>query len=61
MFGVHGDDGSWEEDRGAIGTADEDVRLAAVAKRFHDMGSREEVSLFVDEETVAKEAVVVAA
>src|SRR6266446_6814340 len=61
VFGVHGDGGGWEKDRGAIGAADEDVGLATVAKSLQDMGGREEVPLFADEEAVAKEAVVVAA
>jgi hypothetical protein len=60
VFGVHGDDGGWEKDRGAIGAADEDVGLATVAKSLQDMGRRKEIPLLVDEETVAKEAVVVA-
>jgi hypothetical protein len=47
--------------RRAIGATDEDVGLAAVAKDFQDVGVRQKVTLFVNEEGVAKETVVVTA
>src|SRR6266704_113806 len=61
VFRVRGDEGRLNELRRAVGAADENVRLAAVAKSFQDMGDREEVALFVNEKAVAKEAVVVPA
>jgi hypothetical protein len=61
VFRVHSDDGRLKKARWAIGAADEDVGLAAVAKGFKDVGDRQKVTLFVNEEGVAKEAVVVTA
>jgi hypothetical protein len=61
MLGVLGDNGRGDQLGRAIAAADEDVGLAAVAKVFQDMGDREDVSLFIYEEAVAKEAVVIAA
>ncbi len=61
VFRVRGDDGGLNELRRAVRTADENVGLAAVAESFQDVGDREEVPLFVNEEAVAKEAVAVAA
>lgn len=46
--------------RRAIGAADENVGLSAVAKGLQNMRDGKDVTLFVDEEAVAKEAVVVA-
>jgi hypothetical protein len=60
VFGVHGDDGSLNQLRRAIGAAHKDVGLAAVVKGFQDVGDRQQIPLFVNEEPVAKEAVVVA-
>jgi len=45
----------------AVGPADKNVGLAAVAKGLNDVGGGEQVALFIDEEAVAKETVVVAA
>jgi len=42
------------EGEAAIGAADKDVGLAAVAKGFQDVGGRQKVPLFVNEEGVAK-------
>ena len=61
VFRVHSDDGRLEKARRAIGAADQDVGLAAVAKGFQDVGGRQKVTLFVNEEGVAKETVVVTA
>jgi len=61
VFRVHSDDRRLEKARRAIGAADEDVGLAAVAKGFQDMGGRQKVTLLVNEEGVAKETVVVTA
>ena len=61
VFRVHSDDGRLEKARRAIGAADKDVGLAAVAKGFQDVGGRQKVPLFVNEEGVAKETVVVTA
>ncbi len=61
VFRVRGDDGGLNELRRAVRAADENVGLAAVAESFQDVGDREEVPLFVNEEAVAKEAVAVAA
>jgi hypothetical protein len=61
VFGVRGDDGSLHEKWRTIRTANENVGLAAVAETFQDVSGGEEVALLVDEETVAKETVVVAA
>ena len=61
VFRVHSDDGRLEKARRAIRAADQDVGLAAVAKGFQDMGDRQKVTLFVNEEGVAKETVVVPA
>jgi len=58
---VDRDDGSLHETRGAVGPADKNVGLAAVAEGLNDVGGGEEVALFVDEEAVAKETVVIAA
>jgi len=44
----------------AIGAADENVGLATVPKRFKNMRGSKEVALIVNEEAVAKEAVVIA-
>jgi len=57
VFRVHCDDGRLEKARRAIGAADKDVGLAAVAKGFQDVGGRQKVPLFVNEEGVAKETV----
>ena len=61
MPGVCGDDGGLKQDRGSIGAADENVRLAAVTEVFEDVGGSEEIALIIDEEAVAEKAVVVAA
>jgi hypothetical protein len=61
VFGVRSDDGRLKKARWAIGVADEDVGLAAVAKSFQDVGGRQKVALLVNEEGVAKETVVVTA
>ena len=61
MRGVRSDHGDREKLRRAIGAADDDVRLAAVAKGFQDVGDRQKVTLFVNKEGVAKETVVVTA
>ncbi len=61
VFWVRGDDGRLNELRRAVGAADENVGLAAVAKSLQDVRDREEVALIVNEEAVAKEAVVVPA
>ena len=61
VFRVRGDDGGLNELRRAVGATDENVGLAAVAESFQDVGDRKEVTLLVDEEAVAKEAVAVAA
>src|SRR5467141_1969893 len=61
VFRVHSDDGRLEKARRAIGAADQDVGLAAVAKGFQDVGDRQKVTLFVNEEGVTKETVVVTA
>lgn len=58
---VHSDDCRLKKARRAIGATDEDVGLAAVAKDFQDVGVRQKVTLFVNEEGVAKETVVVTA
>jgi hypothetical protein len=61
MRGVRGNDSDGEKLRRAIGAADDDPGLAAVAKRFQNVGGSQKVSLFVNKEAVPKERVVVAA
>lgn len=61
MGGVGGDDGGLQEARRSIGTANDEVRLAAVAEGVEDVGVGEEVALLVDEEGVAEESVMIAA
>lgn len=61
VFCVHSNDGRLKKARRAIRAADENVGLAAVAKGFQDVGDRQKVTLFVNEEGVAKETVVVTA
>jgi hypothetical protein len=61
VFGVRGDDLDRKEDRGPIAAGDQDVRLAAIVKGFEDMGGGQEITVFVDEEAVTEEAVVIAA
>jgi len=61
VFCVHSNDGRLKKARRAIRAADQDVGLAAVAKGFQDMGDRQKITLFVNEEGVAKETVVVTA
>ncbi len=58
---VRGNHGRLQEAWRAIGAADEDVGLAAAPKRFKNMRGGKQVALIVNEEAVAKEAVVVAA
>jgi hypothetical protein len=61
VFRVHSDDGRLKKARRTIGAADQDVGLAAVAKGFQDVGDGQKVALFVNEEGVAKETVMVSA
>src|SRR6202171_5969658 len=61
VFRVHCDDCCLKKARRAIGAADEDVGLAAVAKGLQDVGGRQKVPVFVNEEGVAKETVMVTA
>jgi hypothetical protein len=58
---VHRDDCSLKQLGWAIAAADKDVGMAAVTKSFQNMGGREQITLFVNEEAVAKEAVAVPA
>jgi len=58
--GISGDYGDLHEARRAVGAINEDVRLAAVAEGFKDVGCGKQVALIVDEECVAEEGVVVA-
>ncbi len=44
-----------------VGTIHENVRLAAVAKRFQDVRDSKQIALFINEEGVAEERVVVTA
>ena len=60
VFRVHSDDGRLKKAGRAIGAADQDVGLAAIAKSFEDVGDCQKVTLFVNEEGVAKETVAVA-
>ena len=61
VFCVHSNDGRLKKARRTIGAADQDVGLAAIAKSFEDVGDCQKVTLFVNEEGVAKETVVVTA
>jgi len=57
---IRGDDRSLNELRRTVRPADENVGLAAIAEIPHDVRDRKEVALFVNEEAIAKETVVVA-
>ncbi len=58
---VGGDDGGLKEAGRGVGTADNEVGLAAVVEGFEDVSVGEQVALLVDEEGVAEEGIVVAA
>jgi hypothetical protein len=61
MCGVRGNNGDREKLRRAIGAADDDARLAAIAKSLQDVGRSEQVALVVYKESVAKKRVMVSA
>ena len=61
MGGVGGNDGGRQETWRGIGSANNQVGMAAIAEGVEDMGVGEEITVLVDEEGVAEEGVVIAA
>ena len=58
---VGGDDGGLEKTGRGVGSADDEVGLAAVAEGVEDVSVGEQVALLVDEKGVAEKGVVIAA
>jgi hypothetical protein len=54
---VGGNHCDFEQAGRAVGSADENVRLAAVTEGVKDVGDGEKIALFVDEESVAEERI----
>jgi hypothetical protein len=61
MRWVGGDNGGLQQAGRGIGAANDQVRLATVAKSIEDVGVGEQIALLVDEEGVAEEDVMIAA
>ena len=57
---VGGDDGNFYEAGRGVGTAEQDARLASIAKFAEDVSGGEQVAVAIDEEGVAVKDVVVA-
>jgi len=61
VLGVRGDDGGWEHSWRGVGSTEDEVGLAAVAKGFENVGVGEQIALLIDEESVPEESVVISA